>query len=117
MDKYILPIILISAVVILFIFMRVKRMIKQKTIAEKIAEGATIIDVRSPAEFSGGHYKTAINIPVDKLQSNLSKAGTKDTPVIVYCASGMRSASAYSILKSAGFADVTNAGGFGDMPS
>ncbi len=85
-------------------------------VRQKIAEGAVVIDVRSPGEFSGGHYPGARNIPVDQLASQADSVGKKDKPVIVYCASGMRSARAKQILESAGFQDVTNAGGFSDMP-
>ena len=85
-------------------------------ISEKIALGAKIIDVRSAAEYAGGHYKKAVNIPVDQLPGRLKEVGAKDQPVIVYCASGMRSASAAALLKREGFVDVTNAGGLSNMP-
>ena len=71
--------------------------------------GAVIIDVRTPGEFQGGHIKNSINIPLNVLQSQLSKI-KKDKPVITCCASGMRSASAKSILKSSGYAEVYNGG-------
>ena len=78
---------------------------------ELIAKGATIIDVRSKAEFQGGHVKGSINIPLNNLQGHLSKIN-KDKPVITCCASGMRSASAKSILQSNGFKEVYNGGGW-----
>ncbi|CAN5824785.1 hypothetical protein BH11BAC4_BH11BAC4_26060 [soil metagenome] len=71
--------------------------------------GAVIIDVRTAAEFKGGHIKNSINIPLNQLQSQLSKI-KKDKAVITCCASGMRSASAKTVLKSAGFAEVYNGG-------
>lgn len=87
-----------------------------KIVLEKIASGATIVDVRSSGEFSSGSYPKARNIPLDVLGSKLDKLGAKDRSVIVYCASGSRSAQATRILKAAGFTDVTNAGGLGSMP-
>jgi len=78
---------------------------------ELIKNGAQIIDVRSKGEFQGGHLKNSINIPLDTLEINLSKL-KKDKPVITCCASGMRSASAKSILKSNGFTEVHNGGGW-----
>ena len=78
---------------------------------ELIKNGAQIIDVRSEGEFQGGHLKNSINIPLDTLEINLSKL-KKDKPVITCCASGMRSASAKSILKSNGFTEVHNGGGW-----
>lgn len=79
--------------------------------AALVKQGAIILDVRSKGEYAGGHIKGSINIPVDTLSSNLSKL-KKDKPVITCCASGMRSASAKSILKSNGFTEVHNGGGW-----
>jgi rhodanese-related sulfurtransferase len=73
-------------------------------------EGAIILDVRTKGEFQGGHIKNAMNIPVDSISSNLSKLKNKDKAIITCCASGMRSASAKSILKSKGYEKVYNGG-------
>lgn len=79
--------------------------------AELIGHGAVIVDVRTKGEYQSGHIKSSINIPLDTLRNNLSKM-KKDKPVITCCASGMRSASAKSILKSNGFTEVYNGGGW-----
>ncbi|MEO5643633.1 MAG: rhodanese-like domain-containing protein [Bacteroidia bacterium] len=76
--------------------------------------GAIIIDVRTRAEFQDGHIRGSVNIPLQGLESNLSKI-KKDKPVIICCASGMRSASAKSILKSKGFSEVYNGGGWNNL--
>jgi phage shock protein E len=78
-------------------------------IQELILNGATIIDVRSKEEFQRGHLKSSINIPLDKLTQSLKKLD-KSKPIITCCASGMRSASAKSILISNGFEQVYNGG-------
>jgi rhodanese-related sulfurtransferase len=79
---------------------------------KKLAQnGAQIIDVRTKGEFQGGHIRGSMNIPLQDLKGNLSKI-KKDKPVITCCASGMRSASAKSILKSNGFTEVYNGGGW-----
>jgi phage shock protein E len=70
--------------------------------------GATILDVRTKEEYQQGHIKGSLNIPLQTIQNNLNKI-KKDKPVITCCASGMRSASAKSILKNAGF-EVYNGG-------
>lgn len=80
--------------------------------AELKNNGAIILDVRSKSEFSGGHIKGAMNIPVSDLQNNLSKLKNKNKPIITCCASGMRSASAKSILQNAGYTEVYNGGGW-----
>lgn len=76
-----------------------------------INDGATLIDVRSQGEFASGNVKGSINIPLDKLSGQLAKL-KKDVPIVVFCASGMRSAQAKSILKRNGFTNVTNGGGW-----
>jgi len=78
---------------------------------ELMQNGAQIIDVRTKAEYQQGHIKDSINIPLNNLASHFSKL-KKDKPVITCCASGMRSASAKSMLKSTGFAQVHNGGGW-----
>lgn len=83
--------------------------------AELVKKGAIILDVRSSGEYSGGHVKGSINIPVDQLSKNLSKLKDKNKPIITVCASGMRSASAKSILKSNGYTEVYNGGGWGSL--
>ena len=75
-----------------------------------VMQGAVIIDVRTPGEFQGGHIKGSINIPLQSLDGSLSKI-KKDKPVITCCASGMRSGSAKSILKSKGY-NAHNGGGW-----
>ena len=78
--------------------------------AQLIKDGAIILDVRSKREYAGGHIKDSINIPVDQLGNNIHKLKDKNKPIITCCASGARSASAKSILKSNGFAEVYNGG-------
>ena len=79
-----------------------------------VKKGAIILDVRSKEEFQRGHIKGALNIPVNVLGNNLDKL-KKDKPIIACCASGMRSASAKSVLKSNGFTEVYNGGGWMDL--
>jgi rhodanese-related sulfurtransferase len=82
--------------------------------SQLVKQGAIILDVRSKSEYQGGHIKGSINISVDTLSNNLSKL-KKDKPIITCCASGMRSASAKNILKSNGFTEVHNGGGWSSL--
>jgi phage shock protein E len=77
---------------------------------QAVANGATIIDVRSPQEFAGGHAKGAVNIPLNTLKSNITKIKKMKKPIVLCCASGMRSGQGTSILKSEGIDEVYNAG-------
>ena len=83
--------------------------------AELVKKGAVILDVRSKSEFDGGHIKDSINIPVDQLQKNISKLKDKNKTIITCCASGMRSASAKSILQNNGYKNVHNGGGWSSL--
>jgi rhodanese-related sulfurtransferase len=83
--------------------------------SELVRKGATILDVRSKEEYQSGHIKGSINISVDSLNNNLSKLRDKNKPIITCCASGMRSASAKSILKSIGYTEVHNGGAWSSL--
>ncbi|MEM6991189.1 MAG: rhodanese-like domain-containing protein [Myxococcota bacterium] len=75
-----------------------------------VEDGATLLDVRTPAEFNGGHIPGAVNIPVGELAERLSELGDRDVPVVVYCRSGQRSGRAQKMLLAEGFAKVENLG-------
>ena len=83
--------------------------------ADLVKQGAIILDVRSKGEYSGGHIKGSINVSVDALSNNLAKLKDKNKTIITCCASGMRSASAKSILKSKGYTNVYNGGGWSSL--
>ena len=82
--------------------------------AQLVKDGAQIIDVRTKSEYKSGHIKGSRNIPLNELSSRLDNI-KKDKPVITCCASGMRSASAKSILKSKGYTEVYNGGGWSGL--
>jgi phage shock protein E len=86
------------------------------TVKKKIASGARVIDVRTPAEFKDGAYPGAINIPLAMLPAHMQELEPRSAPIVLYCASGARSGQAMRFLKQNGFTDVTNAGGLDDMP-
>lgn len=67
-----------------------------------LQQGATILDVRTPAEFAQGHVKGAVNLPLDQLERSLSRV-PKNKPVITCCKSGMRSGMAEGILRKQGY--------------
>lgn len=77
-----------------------------------LAKGGVILDVRSPGEFKQGNIKGSVNAPLNELNKHLSKLKNKDQAIITCCASGMRSASAKAQLKSQGFTNVHNGGGW-----
>lgn len=62
----------------------------------------TIIDVRTPTEFMGGHVAGSINIPLNELPDRIEEIKQLPQPVILCCASGNRSGQAAYFLKDLG---------------
>lgn len=83
---------------------------------EMLNNGGIIVDVRTKGEYSSGHIKGSINIPLDQLSGNLKKFKT-DQAIITCCASGMRSGAAKSLLKSKGFVNTVNGGSWYSLNS
>lgn len=72
-----------------------------------------IIDVRTPQEFAAGHIEGAVNIPFDQIGQGIQtvKGLKKESPILVYCRSGRRSAIARSELEKMGFKRIMDGGG------
>ena len=79
-------------------------------------EPPALIDVREQNEWDEGHIPGAVHIPRGYLESRIEQAvPDRDQPVVIYCASGARSAFATKTLEELGFTDVVNyAGGYTD---
>jgi phage shock protein E len=77
-----------------------------------VADGAVLLDVRSPAEFASGHVDGALNIPVQELTNRMGELRGKPN-VVVYCRSGGRSCAAAEILQKAGH-EVLDVGAMGN---
>ena len=89
---------------------------KSIKIAEFMASGAIIIDVRSAGEFSTGHIKGSKNIPLETILSKIEDLKKINKPVIACCASGMRSGLATRTLKSNGI-EAINGGSWVSLES
>lgn len=76
---------------------------------DAIKNGAFLVDVRTPAEFSTGSVKGAVNIPLDKVPGQLATFKGKQY-IVVFCRSGNRSGQAKSFLESKGIQHVFNGG-------
>jgi rhodanese-related sulfurtransferase len=75
-----------------------------------VESGARLVDVRTPGEFAGGHLPGALNIPLSDLEARAGELKKDPKPVVLYCASGVRSGQAKRILASAGIAEVYDLG-------
>ena len=78
-------------------------------LSKAIQNGAFLVDVRTPAEFLSGSVPGAVNIPLDKMHSQLRKFKGKNS-IVVFCRSGSRSSQAKGILEHSGFDNVINGG-------
>jgi adenylyltransferase/sulfurtransferase len=65
--------------------------------------GAVAVDVREPFEWQAGHIDGALHIPLGELANRLDEL-PRDADIVLYCASGSRSARALDMLRDAGFA-------------
>jgi len=83
-----------------------------------VAEGRTIIDVRTPEEFDTGHVRDAVNIDVQdpSFDARIGELAP-DEPYLVYCRSGNRSAIAVARMAELGFTDVVDGGGYDALVS
>lgn len=79
-----------------------------------LKKGARVIDVRTPAEFARGHLAKAVNVPLDEFSERLAReVPDKQTPLLLHCASGARSAAAKRVAAKLGYANALNLGSYG----
>jgi len=83
--------------------------------AALIRQGAIIVDVRTPGEYSRGHIRGSVNISVNQLKDSLHLLPDKQKSIIACCATGMRSSLAVNTLKSNGFTHVYNGGSWTEL--
>lgn len=78
-----------------------------------IEDGALVIDVRSPGEFSGGHVDGALNIVHTDIEELAAAIGPdQGQSVVLYCGSGRRSGLAIAGLEELGYTALFNATGY-----
>lgn len=81
---------------------------------QRLQQGATVVDVRSRGEFSGGHVRGAVNVPLDELAERIrAVAPDPNAPLLLHCLSGTRSALARRRLAAMGYTQVFNLGSLG----
>jgi rhodanese-related sulfurtransferase len=75
-------------------------------------EKAQVVDVCEPSEFAAGHILGAKNVPLAQLKDQLAQnVKNKETPLILVCASGMRSRGALAIAKQLGYTQARSLAG------
>lgn len=80
--------------------------VSPKAFEEAVAAGKFTVDVRPSADFARGHFKGAMNLPIEEMERDFAKI-PKDTPVFVTCATGAKSQKAYDILGRKGYTNIS----------
>jgi len=81
--------------------------------ADHLKHGALLIDVRSAGEFSGGHLRSAINIPLDQIETLVPRrVKDKSQVLLLHCQSGARSGAAKKKLVALGYTQAYNLGSY-----
>ena len=84
--------------------------VKATRAVELVASGATLVDVREANEWRSGHARRAVHIPLGQISQGARRLSTS-RPVVVVCASGMRSRSGAHQLRAMGFEATSVSGG------
>ena len=95
---------------------RVKEVSAREALEKQKGGGRTVfLDVREPNEWNLGRIPGAVHIPRGTLETKIEQAVPRDATVIIYCASGNRSALAADTMQQMGYQDVASlAGGWRD---
>ena len=76
---------------------------------------AILLDVRSPEEYASGYLQGALNIPHDRIGTEIAAVvPDKSAQVILYCRSGRRANTALEVMRAMGYTNVSNFGGLED---
>ena len=83
---------------------------------EQIRDGALLVDVRTPQEFTQGYLEGALNIPHDQIKSRIDELGSdKERAIVLYCRTGRRADIVKAQLESIGFKNIVNARSYTKM--
>ena len=106
---------LVPAIAIAFVAWRiVPPLLVRRRLPALRAAGAQLVDVRSLAEFAGGHAPGSVNMPLHEIDQRATELD-RNRCVIVCCASGTRSAMARRRLRKLGFEQVLNGGSWRNL--
>jgi len=87
------------------------RVVDARTAKRLADDGAFMLDVREVSEYEHGHVQGAVHIPYEQLSDRLAEV-PRGREIVVYCAAGVRSSLAASLLERAGLDPMNLRGGF-----
>jgi phage shock protein E len=105
--------IFVAVLAVILLLKRTGQISSEEALAH-LKGGALVIDVRTPAEFSAGHLPSAINLPLDQIETALPRnLKNKSQVLLLHCQSGTRSGEAKKKLNALGYSNVFNLGSYG----
>ncbi|MDD2732549.1 MAG: rhodanese-like domain-containing protein [Desulfuromonadaceae bacterium] len=79
--------------------------ISPKSFEAAVSSGQFILDVRPAADYARGHFKGAVNIPIENLEKDYAKIN-RESQVFINCATGAKSQKAFDILSRKGYSNL-----------
>lgn len=105
--------IIVGLVVVAFLIVKRMSFVSEEAARKHLAQGALVIDVRSPEEFRGGHVPDAINLPLGELRDSLPRrVKDKNQVLLLHCLSGGRSGIAKGQARGLGYPNAFNLGSY-----
>lgn len=105
--------VIVAVVLLVFFFLRRGTSLSSARALQYLKEGALVIDVRTPREFASGHLPRAVNLPLDNIETSVTRRiPNKDRVLLLHCQSGMRSGAACKKLQSLGYINAFNLGAY-----
>lgn len=105
------PVLVVVGLVFVFLLWRHLTQISPDQARRHLAEGALVIDVRTPEEFREGHVRDSINIPLGQVVNDIAKqVPDRERVLLLHCLSGGRSGIATQQLRRLGYTRVFNLG-------
>ncbi len=109
-----LPAIVVAILVLGFFLLKRTAFVPEAKARDLLRQGALVVDVRSPDEFSRGHLPKAVNVPLDALSTQApTRFPDKGQPLLLHCVSGVRSGMGVQQLKALGYTNAFNLGTYG----
>jgi len=106
-------VLIVVAIMALFFLLKRAGQISHKAAAEYLKHGATVIDVRTAAEYTAGHLPKAVNMPLSEVEALVArKIKDKNSVLLLHCQSGTRSGIAKRKLVSLGYTNTFNLGSY-----
>ena len=104
---------IVAAVAVAFVIVKRMSFISEPAALKHLAQGALVIDVRSPEEFRSGHVPDAINLPLGQLRESLPRrVKDKNQVLLLHCLSGGRSGIARGQARRLGYPKTFNLGSY-----